>query len=315
MTPKLTALVLLALLSLAGPLIEAGATGRVEPFSRFGLAEALLSLPLIYWWYHVDKQQRNYQAGPLMNAGVVALTILALPVYFIRSRGWKRGATAIALAALVLVITFALGELGEQIGAALQRATSGTLEREKHETIRLLTFVIVSAYFIYVSRKSLFRPRSHGFPRFFAWEFILALALLNAPHWTEDLFSFHQLVSWLFLLISIFLVVHGVRLLRVIGKPDQNRSGAELLAFERTSYLVTVGAYKYIRHPLYSSLLFLAWGVFLKHPSLPGLFLVLIASLCLLLTAKIDESECLQHFGDAYQTYMRGTKKFIPFLF
>jgi protein-S-isoprenylcysteine O-methyltransferase Ste14 len=279
----------------------------VEPFSKFGLAEALLSLPLIYWWYHVDKQQRNYQAAPLMNAGVVALTILALPVYFIRSRGWKRGAIATALAALFLAITYALGELGEQIGGA------GTSDH--YEMIRLLIFGIVSAYFIYVSRKSLFRPRSHGFPRFFAWESILALALLNAPHWTEDLFSFHQLVSWLFLLISIFLVVHGVRLLRVIGKPDQNRSGAELLAFERTSYLVTVGAYKYIRHPLYSSLLFLAWGVFLKHPSLPGLFLVLIASFCLLLTAKIDESECLQHFGDAYQTYMRGTKKFIPFLF
>ncbi len=309
MTPKLTALALLALLSLAGPLIEAGATGRVEPFSKFGLAEALLSLPLIYWWYHVDKHQLNYQAGPLMNVGVVALSILALPVYFIRSRGWKRGTIATALAALVLVVTFALGELGEQIGAA------GTSDHEKHEVIRLIIFAIVSAYFIYVSRKSLFRPRSHGFPRFFAWESILALALLNAPHWTEDLFSFHQLVSWLFLIISIFLVVHGVRLLRVIGKPDQNRSDAGLLAFERTSHLVTVGAYKYIRHPLYSSLLFLAWGVFLKHPSLPGLFLVLIASFCLLLTAKIDESECLQHFGNAYQTYMQGTKKFIPFLF
>ncbi len=223
MTPKLTALALLALLSLAGPLIEVGATGRVEPFSEFGLAEAFLSLPLIYWWYHVDKHQRNYQAGPLMNVGVVALTILALPVYFIRSRGWKRGSIATALAALVLAITFALGELGEQIGAA---ETS-----DHYDVIRLLIFGIVSAYFIYVSRKSLFRPRSHGFPRFFAWECILALALLNAPHWTEDLFSLHQLVSWLFLLISIFLVVHGVRLLRVIGKPNQNRSGAELLEF------------------------------------------------------------------------------------
>lgn len=180
---------------------------------------------------------------------------------------------------------------------------------------RLLAFAIVSAYFIYVSRKSLLRPRSHGFPRFFAWESILALALLNFPHWTEDPFSFHQLISWLFLLVSIFLVIHGLHLLQVVGKPSQNRSDAELLEFERTSYLVTVGAYKYIRHPLYSSLLFLAWGVFFKHPSLPGLCLVLIATLFVLLTAKNDESECLQHFGNAYQTYMQQTKKFIPLLF
>lgn len=174
---------------------------------------------------------------------------------------------------------------------------------------------MVSAFFIYVSRKSLFRPHSHGFYRFFAWESILALVLLNAPHWTANPFSFHQLISWLFLLISIVLVVHGVHLLQVVGKPNQNRSDVELLAFEKTSHLVTVGAYKYIRHPLYSSLLFLAWGAFLKLPSLLGLLLVLIASFFLLLTAKNDESRSLQYFGNAYQTYMLGTKKFIPFLF
>ncbi len=180
---------------------------------------------------------------------------------------------------------------------------------------RLLVFAVVSVYFIYVSRKSLFRPRSHGFYRFFAWECILALVLLNVPHWTTNPFSFHQLISWLLLLISIFLVVHGVHLLKVIGKPSQSRPDAELLAFEKTTYLVTVGAYKYIRHPLYSSLLFLAWGAFLKHPSLLGLVLVLTASFFLVLTAMKDESECLQHFGNAYQTYMLGTKRFIPFLF
>jgi protein-S-isoprenylcysteine O-methyltransferase Ste14 len=181
--------------------------------------------------------------------------------------------------------------------------------------IRVMTFAIVSAFLIYVSRKSLFRPHSHGFYRFFAWESILALVLLNALHWFKKPFSPQQIISWLFLLISIFLVAHGVHLLRVIGKPNQNRSDAELLALEKTSSLVTVGTYKYIRHPLYSSLLFLAWGVFLKHPSWLGLLLAFFSSLFLLLTAKNDESECLQYFGNAYQTYMQGTKRFIPFLF
>lgn len=179
----------------------------------------------------------------------------------------------------------------------------------------VLAFAVVSAFLIYVSRKSLLHPRSHGFYRFFAWECILVLVLLNAPHWNENMFSFHQIVSWLFLLASIFLVVHGVHLLKVVGKPDPNRPDAELLGFEKTSRLVTVGAYKYIRHPIYSSLLFLAWGAFLKDFSLPGLVLVLIASFFMILTAKKDESECLQHFGNEYRTYMQGTKRFIPFLF
>ena len=180
----------------------------------------------------------------------------------------------------------------------------------------LFIFIIGSVLLIYISRKTLFRLYSHGFYRFFAWECIWALVVLNFPHWVEEPLSPHQIFSWLFLVISIFLVVHGVRLLKLIGKPDEARPDTELLAFEKTTHLVTVGAYKYIRHPLYASLLFLAWGVFLKQPnSLVGLVLILIASLFLLLTAKRDEFECLQHFGAEYKTYMLGTKRFIPFLF
>jgi hypothetical protein len=67
----------------------------------------------------MDKQERNYQAGPLMNAGVIALAIVALPVYFIRSRGWKNGALATAIAIGFVAVTLALGEVGEKIGAVL----------------------------------------------------------------------------------------------------------------------------------------------------------------------------------------------------
>ena len=134
--------------------------------------------------------------------------------------------------------------------------------------IRLAIFIVISVIIIYFSRRSIFRPRSHGFARFFAWEFFLALILLNAPQWFDDPFSPRQLIAWLFLLISIYLVSHGAYLLRVVGKPDQSRSDPTLLALEKTSTLVTSGIYKYIRHPLYSSLLFLAWGTFCKSP--PG---------------------------------------------
>ncbi len=181
--------------------------------------------------------------------------------------------------------------------------------------IRLSIFAIISFLIIFVSRKSLLRPRSHGFPRFFAWELILILVLLNAPHWFRSPFSPQQLVSWMFLIISIFLVTHGVHLLRAVGKPNENRTDPALLGLEKTSALVTSGAYKYIRHPLYSSLLFLAWGAFLKDPDSIGLVLVLSSSVFLLFTARNDESECLQQFGKEYQVYIQGTKRFIPFLF
>ena len=54
-----------------------------------------------------------------MNAGVLVFAAIALPIYLVRSRGWKQGGIAIALALVFLGVTFLLGEAGEWLGAAL----------------------------------------------------------------------------------------------------------------------------------------------------------------------------------------------------
>lgn len=172
--------------------------------------------------------------------------------------------------------------------------------------------VLITAF----SWKSLRSPWSHGFYRFFAWEFILLLLLLNVKHWFVNPFVWHQIVAWTLLFASFVPLGFGVHALRARGKPTEKREGEpSLLAFEKTTELVTSGIYKYIRHPLYCSLLLLAWGIFFKLPSLPGTLLVLMANLFLILTAKADERECAQFFGDSYRDYMRNTKMFIPYIF
>jgi len=182
--------------------------------------------------------------------------------------------------------------------------------------LKMIIFIVASAGVVYVSRASLRVPRSHGSYRFFAWEFIIALVLLNVERWFRNPFSVHQVISWFLLIVSIFLVVHGVHLLRIIGKPDEKRIGdVPIMGIEKTTALVTVGAFKYIRHPLYSSLLFGTWGVFFKGPSLLAGILALTATMFLTATAKVEESENTRFFGVAYQTYMKQTKMFIPFLF
>jgi hypothetical protein len=115
--PKTIALALLGVVSLLGPLVEMMVTGQVEALSKFDLATTIVSIPLIFWWYHVDKREHDYQAGPLMNGGIVAVAIVALPIYFVRTRGWKRGAVATLLALGIFAILFGLSELGEWIGA------------------------------------------------------------------------------------------------------------------------------------------------------------------------------------------------------
>ena len=181
--------------------------------------------------------------------------------------------------------------------------------------IQLIIFLIGSAIIVFVSRASLRDPRSHGFYRFFAWEFILGLVVLNLEWWFSEPFAWHQIISWILLILSIIPVALGVQLLRKTGKPDEARNDAPMLAFEKTTALVTSGLYKYIRHPLYSSLLLLAWGVFFKLPSAPGLVLALAATVSLVATAKAEEAEDIRYFGSAYESYMKQTRMFIPFLF
>lgn len=178
-----------------------------------------------------------------------------------------------------------------------------------------IVFAIGTAIFLFVSRTSLLRPRSHGFYRFFAWEAILALILLNAPAWFRDPLHWHQLISWVLLMVCIIPLVLGIIWLRTRGQAgDSGGREPELLGFERTTTLVSDGIFGLIRHPLYSSLLLLNWGVFFKEPSALGGAIALAATLMVVLTAKRDEAECLVAFGPDYERYMRHTRMFIPYV-
>ena len=182
--------------------------------------------------------------------------------------------------------------------------------------VQVIAFLIGSAGLIYISRASLRAPRSHGFYRFFAWECILALFLLNVDVWFQTPLTWYQLISWFLLALCLVPLILGVRTLRLRGQPvAQREAEPQLLAFEKTSSLVTSGIYHYIRHPLYSSLLLLTWGIYFKALTWPGLILAMAITVLLFATAKADEAECLRFFGAPYQEYMKQTKRFVPFVF
>ncbi len=181
---------------------------------------------------------------------------------------------------------------------------------------QIVAFIVGSAALVYVSRKSLLRPRSHGFYRFFAWELLLALSLLNFSTWFTNWAAWYQLISWILLIACFVPLILGIAALRGRGQPDaQRRSEPQLIAFEPTTQLVTDGIYGYIRHPLYSSLFLLGWGIFFKSPSLLDLALALATSLFLVATSRADEAECRAVFGSEYTRYMQRTRMFIPYVF
>jgi len=181
---------------------------------------------------------------------------------------------------------------------------------------KLIVFILSTGLLVYISRASLRQPGSHGFYRFFAWESIVLLFLLNVEEWFINPFSWHQLISWVLLFASLAPLMLGVRTLRERGNPTEERTGeSSLYTFEKTTTLVTTGIYAYIRHPLYSSLFLLTWGIFFKALSLASTALALVASTFLIATASADEAECIRFFGNDYREYMQMTKRFIPFLF
>ncbi len=183
-------------------------------------------------------------------------------------------------------------------------------------TVKLLVLAAGAAAIVWVSRGPLRQPGSHGFYRTFAWLAILGLFVLNDERWFDDPFAPWQLVSWFLLIGATFLVLHGVHLLRVIGRPAASAASAAEYRFENTTRLVEVGAYRYIRHPLYASLLWLAWGIYFKVPLSPaGLALALAASAFLVLTARSEEGELQRKFGADYAAYRQRTKMFVPFVF
>jgi len=190
----------------------------------------------------------------------------------------------------------------------LKRITKKQLQvnlQIKMNIIALITgtiLIILFSWFLSIKYK-----RYHGIARFFAFESVFLLTLLNYRVWFSDPFSPLQLLSWVLLIISLYAVITGYLLLKRLGRPDSN--------FENTSQLVKTGIYKYIRHPLYLSVFLLGTGIMLKNPAKLQLVLSVVNLVAVYITARIEEGEMTAKFGAAYTDYMKESRMFIPFIF
>jgi len=175
-----------------------------------------------------------------------------------------------------------------------------------------IVFILLSVPVVYFSRRTLLKFTSHGFYRFISWECIAWLTATSVWVWFDKPFSPPQLISWSCLIYSILVLILGVIQLRKMGKSSKERTDDTLYTFEKTTELVDTGIYKYIRHPLYSSLIFLTFGILFKNVNAINLILAFISTICLFFTARFDEKECVTYFGDKYKEYMTRSKMFVP---
>jgi protein-S-isoprenylcysteine O-methyltransferase Ste14 len=80
--------------------------------------------------------------------------------------------------------------------------------------------------------------------------------------------------------------------------------------------LIDSGPYRFIRHPTYTGLLMLVFGLGLSFGNLASTLIIVVPILmCLLWRIRIEEQALVEAFGQRYHSYMQRTKRLIPLIY
>ena len=120
---------------------------------------------------------------------------------------------------------------------------------------------------------------------FFQWEFFPQKQIIQ-----ESLFSYY-----LGILIIIFAFI-----IMLFSIKDLGRNLSPFPRPIKNSSLVTKGIYRFVRHPMYYSLIFISFGVFITKLSI--YYLLLSISLGLIIKFKIALEE--QYLKNKYKNYL-----------
>ncbi len=86
-----------------------------------------------------------------------------------------------------------------------------------------------------------------------------------------------------------------------------------LPSLKNNHQLVTTGIYGYIRHPMYTSVILLCFGLLLTNLSIVNQLVMLILVIDLILKSSHEEKLLLTRFAN-YQDYKNKTARFLPFV-
>ena len=119
---------------------------------------------------------------------------------------------------------------------------------------------------------------------FFKWEFIPEKQIIQIT-------PFSYFVGFLIIIIALIILLVSIK--------DLGRNLSPFPRPKNNSNLVTKGIYRFIRHPMYYSLIFISVGVFLIKLSIYYLFLSI--SLSLIIKFKISLEE--QYLKNKFKNY------------
>ena len=120
---------------------------------------------------------------------------------------------------------------------------------------------------------------------FFQWEFLPQKRIIQASPFSYFLGILIIIIAFIIMLVSI---------------KDLGRNLSPFPRPTNNSNLVTTGIYRFMRHPMYYSLIFISFGVFITKLSIYYLFLSTI--LILIIKFKIDLEE--QYLKNKFKNYL-----------
>lgn len=131
--------------------------------------------------------------------------------------------------------------------------------------------------------------------------FFIFFLLKDAP------FNRLPLAAYIFILLSVLLVSWAILAmqkskLRIMPEPAAD------------AILVTNGPYRFIRHPMYTAILFGAAGLLMSHFTWVRLAVSVALFIVLIIKLKREEKMLLLKF-DGYKNYMAMSSRLFPFLF
>ena len=112
--------------------------------------------------------------------------------------------------------------------------------------------------------------------------------------------------------VGLALVVMGTAF-NVWGRVHLGANWADHVRIYADQALVTRGPYRFVRHPLYASLLWMFYGASLAYLNpLAALETTLIFLPGMWYRSNLEEAALLERFGDAYRAYRARTGRFLP---
>jgi len=176
--------------------------------------------------------------------------------------------------------------------------------------IVFLAYWLISAW----STKKTVERQSAGAKLTYNLPLVLGALLL---FWPAPLFSWNVLVVPHTLVVQVLAV--GLCVLGLLGALWARRTLAENwsseVVFKEQHELIERGPYRFVRHPIYTSLLLMALGSALatgRPGSFVGFLLFLVG---FWLKLKQEEALLLRHFPTQYAAYMSHVKALLPFVF